>query len=76
MVCVLAACHSMVCVLAACHRYGVCTGSMSYLRCVYWQRVMVMVCLLAACHRYGVCTVRCVKYNDDYHLINRQNINR
>jgi len=42
--------------VAACHRYGVCTGSVSYVWCVYWQHVMGMVCVLAACHRYGVCT--------------------
>jgi len=52
----------MLCVgVAACHMYGVCTGSMSYVWCVYWQRVLGMVCVLAACHGYGVCTVRCVE---------------
>jgi len=47
---------SMVCVLAAYHSYGVCTGSMLWVWCVYWQYVIGMVCVLAACYGYGVCT--------------------
>ena len=42
--------------VVACHRYGVFTGSMSQVWCVYWQHVMCMVCVLAACDVYGVCT--------------------
>ena len=61
----------MVCVRAACRSYDLCTVSMSYLRSVYFQHVIVLVCVLAACHIYdfllaacqkcGVCTVRCVE---------------
>jgi len=56
----------MVCVLAACHKYGVFTGSVSELWCLYWQHaikryvgwqhVICTFCVLAACLRYGVCT--------------------
>jgi len=45
----------MVCVLAACHVYGVCTGSMSCVWCVYWQHVMCMVCVLFAVLSAFVC---------------------
>jgi len=58
---------SMACVLAACHGYGICTGSMSCVWCLYWQDVMGRVCVLAGCHgmvfvlggchKYGVCPV-------------------
>jgi hypothetical protein len=34
--------------VAACHRYGVCTGSMSQVWCVYWQHVTDMLCALFA----------------------------